>query len=183
MLRAVPAPDPVQSPADYQLFLLGLLGDDDPAEVQAATPSALRALVADAGDRLRVRPAANEWSPLECVGHIIDGELVSSTRYRWILAHDEPPLMGYDQDLWVRRLRHNEDDVEVLVAAFEGLRRANLDLWARTPAADRARIGMHSERGPESYDLTFRLIAGHDRNHLAQARRALEPDTARARIR
>jgi len=32
---------------------------------------------------------------------------------------------------------------------------------------------MHRERGPESYDLTFRLAAGHDRVHLAQARRAL----------
>jgi hypothetical protein len=32
---------------------------------------------------------------------------------------------------------------------------------------------VHAERGPESYELTFRLIAGHDRFHLAQARRAL----------
>jgi hypothetical protein len=60
-----------------------------------------------------------------------------------------------------------------MLAMFEALRRTNLALWARTPVADRARIGMHSERGPESYELTFKLIAGHDRNHLAQARRAL----------
>jgi hypothetical protein len=33
---------------------------------------------------------------------------------------------------------------------------------------------MHEERGPESFDLLFRMIAGHDRFHLAQARRALE---------
>jgi hypothetical protein len=33
---------------------------------------------------------------------------------------------------------------------------------------------MHAERGPESFDLAFRMIAGHDRFHLAQARRALE---------
>jgi hypothetical protein len=32
---------------------------------------------------------------------------------------------------------------------------------------------MHAERGPETYDLSFRMIAGHDRFHLAQARRAL----------
>ncbi|MGQ0670957.1 MAG: transposase [Actinomycetota bacterium] len=31
----------------------------------------------------------------------------------------------------------------------------------------------HAERGPESYELLFRMIAGHDRNHLAQARPAL----------
>jgi hypothetical protein len=32
---------------------------------------------------------------------------------------------------------------------------------------------MHQERGPESYDLAFRMIAGHDRLHVAQAERAL----------
>jgi hypothetical protein len=169
-----PPPDPVSAPAEYQRFLLGFLGDDDPAEVQAATSAQIRALVAEAGDALRVRPEPSEWSVLECVGHIADAEMASSGRYRWILAHDEPPLIGYDQDLWVERLRHNEDDVDELLALFEGLRRANLYLWRKTPVEERSRVGIHSERGPESYDLTFRLIAGHDRNHLAQARRSLE---------
>lgn len=168
------APDPVAAPSEYQRSLLGLLGDDDPAEVQARTPTAIRELIAEAGDRLRTRPAPDEWSVLECIGHIVDGELVSSGRYRWILAHDEPPLAGYDQDLWVERLRHSDDDPADLLAMFEGLRRANLALWSRSAPEQRARIGMHAERGPESYDLTFRLIAGHDRNHLAQARRALD---------
>ena len=30
-----------------------------------------------------------EWSVLECLGHALDAEIVSSARYRWILAHDE----------------------------------------------------------------------------------------------
>jgi hypothetical protein len=104
---------------------------------------------------------------------MLDGEVVSSARYRWILAHDEPRLTGYDQDLWVERLRHNEADPEELLAVFEALRTANLALWTASSEAERARVGLHEERGPESYELTFRLIAGHDRNHLAQARRAL----------
>ena len=60
-----------------------------------------------------------------------------------------------------------------LLALFEPLRAANLALWRRTSEADRERIGLHRERGPESYRLTFTLIAGHDRLHLDQARRAL----------
>jgi hypothetical protein len=172
--RTETSPDPVAAPSEYQRSLLALLGDDDPAAVQAETPARIRALIAEAGDRLRARPAPDEWSVLECIGHIVDGELVSSGRYRWILAHDQPPLAGYDQDLWVERLRHNDDDPAELLAMFEGLRRANLALWSRSTPEQRSRIGMHTERGPESYELTFRLIAGHDRNHLAQARRALD---------
>jgi hypothetical protein len=170
----VTSPDPVAEAAAYQRHLLGLLGDDDPAEVQSGTAAAWRTLLAEAGDDLRTRPEPAEWSVLECLGHATDSEMVSSTRYRWILAHDEPPLVGYDQDLWVERLHHGQDDPVEPFGIFEVLRSANLALWARASADERARVGMHAERGPESFDLSFRLIAGHDRFHLDQARRALD---------
>lgn len=167
------SPDPVSDPSGYQRHLLGLLGGDDPAAVQAGGPPAWRALLEEAGSRLRDRPEPQEWSVLEGLGHATDSEIVASGRYRWILAHDEPPLIGYDQDLWTDRLRHGEEDPDDLLGLLEALRAANLSLWRRTSEADRARIGVHAERGPESYDLTFRLMAGHDRFHLAQARGAL----------
>lgn len=169
-----PSPDPVADPSGYQRHLLGLLGHDDPAEVQTSSPAAWRALVEGSGDRLGVRPEAAEWSVLECLGHAFDAEIVASARYRWILAQDEPPLVGYDQALWVDRQRHAEDDPEVLLGTLERLRIVNVALWGRTTEEERARVGHHAERGPESLDLTFRLIAGHDRFHLAQARRALD---------
>jgi DinB superfamily len=172
-MQRVPTPDPVSQSAEYQDYLVGLIGDEDPAEVQAAGPDAWREVLREAGARLAERPEPDEWSVLECLGHAADAELVASARYRWILAQDEPPLIGYDQDLWVDRLHHGQDDPEALLETFEALRRANLALWARTSDEDRARVGIHAERGPESYDLTFRMLAGHDRFHLDQARRAL----------
>lgn len=173
MPTPMPTPDPVRDAKAYQASLTAALGDDDPAEAQASTPARIRRLVEAAGPDLRTRPAPGEWSVLECIGHVVDGELVSSGRYRWIVAHDEPELLGYDQDRWVDGLRHNDDSVEELLALFEALRAANLAMWRRSTAEQRARIGRHRERGPESYDLTFRLIAGHDRVHLDQADRAL----------
>jgi hypothetical protein len=169
----VTSPDPVAEAAAYQRHLLDALGDDDPAAAQAETPAVIRDLLADAGDDLRTIPSPGEWSVIECVAHVVDAELVVSGRYRWILAQHEPELLGYDQDLWVTGLHQRDDDPATLIALFEGLRGANLDLWRRTSIEDRARIGQHRERGPESYDLTFRLAAGHDRVHLAQARAAL----------
>lgn len=174
------SPDPVSGAAAYQRQLLEMLGDDDPAQAQAEAPQRMRDLLGEAGDALRQRPAPDEWSVIECVAHLVDSELVASGRYRWILAHDEPQLMPYDQDRWADRLRHLEDDPELLLATFEALRRANLELWRRTPPAERARIGQHLERGPESMELTFRLAAGHDRLHLAQAQRAFEAARAAA---
>lgn len=169
------SPDPISEPTAYQDHLLGLLGSDDPAEVQAAGPEAWRQLVARAGEHAAVRPEPAEWSVVECLGHAVDAEIVSTARYRWIFAHDEPPLIGYDQDLWVDRLhagRH--EDPDELLELLDSLRRANLALWDTATAADRARVGIHAERGRESFDLLFRMIAGHDRFHLAQAGRALD---------
>ena len=166
--------DPVRAPDAYRQSLLAALGDDDPAAVQADTPRLLRALVAEAGDLLRVAAEPGEWSALECLAHIVDGELVMAGRVRWIVAEDEPDIVGYDQDLWVSGLRQVDEDPETLLAVFEAIRRWNLELWARSTPVERVRIGVHRERGPESYELTFRLAAGHDRVHLAQARHALE---------
>lgn len=174
-MDAPSSPDPVSEPRAYQDHILSFLGQDDPADVQAATLDSWRALLTEAGELGWSRPEPSEWSVIECLGHALDAEIVSSARYRWILAHDEPALIGYDQDLWVDRIHagRNDDPAELL-DLFDPLRRANLALWARSSEDDRARVGIHAERGRESYELVFRLLAGHDRFHLAQARRALE---------
>jgi DinB superfamily len=169
-----PSPDPVSQAAEYVQHLLGLLGDDDPAEAQTTAPATWRSLADEAGDRIRDRPERKEWSVLECLGHAVDAEIVSSARYRWIVAHDQPALIGYDQDLWVDRLRHHDDDPPRLLEVLAVLRASNIDLWRRSSEAERQRFGVHAERGNESFDLLFRMIAGHDRFHLAQGRRALE---------
>ena len=173
-MQTAASPDPVSAPKAYQDLLVSLVGDDDPADVQAQTVPLIRELLADAGADADRRPEDSEWSVSECLAHMLDAELVVSGRYRWILAHDRPELVGYDQDLWVNQLHQPVEDPTELLATFEALRAANLALWERTPVEQRERFGIHRERGPESYALTFTLAAGHDRFHLAQARRALE---------
>jgi hypothetical protein len=172
---ATPAQDALAAGRAYQQQLLSLLGPDDPAEVTQATAAAVQSLLKDAGPDVNRRPAAGEWSVLELVGHLLDAEIVMSGRYRWTISQDKPPLLGYDQDQWVAGLRHNEAQPEELLAVFSALRAANLRLWRQSTAADRDRVAMHSERGPESYGLMFRMLAGHDRFHLNQMR-----DTLRA---
>jgi hypothetical protein len=173
-MSELPAPpDPISAPEAYQAYLLDALGADDPATVQAGTPPALRQLVREGAPHLRKRAVPGAWSALETMGHMLDAEIVYSARYRFIMAHDEPPLLGYDQDLWVERLRHNDDDVAGLLDHFEAMRLANIAMWRHSTPVQRGRVGIHEERGPESLELSFRLIAGHDRVHLAQARDAL----------
>lgn len=167
------SPDPSNAALAYQQSLLAALGDDDPADVQSVGPANARALVTESGTYLRIRPAPREWSVLLCLAHIADAELVMAGRYRWVLAHDAPELIGYDQDLCVDNLHDDEEDPDALLAQYASLRAGNVALWRSLSATDRARVGLHRERGPESFDLMFRMLAGHDRVHLDQARRAL----------
>jgi hypothetical protein len=171
--------DAVTDPNEYRAEILGWLGDDDPATVQAGTTDRMRQIVEAAGRRLRERPRPTEWSVIECVGHLVDSEVVASARIRWVIAEDEPDLVAYDQDRWVDGLHHRDASPDELLALFDALRRANLQLWTANPwtpnpAPARERIGLHRERGPESYEVMFRMMAGHDRLHLAQAQRVLD---------
>ena len=75
-MDATTSPDPVSEPKAYQDHLLGLLGTDDPAEVQAAAGSAWRAMAVEAGELGIVRPEPSEWSVIECLGHAVDAEVV-----------------------------------------------------------------------------------------------------------
>src|SRR5207248_9079626 len=136
----------------------------------ASTRARLLSLVKDAGSALRQTPTPGEWSVLELLGHLVDAEIVMSGRYRWVLSHDRPPLLGYDQDRWVERLRHNDDPPDELLEVFSTLRTANLRLWNRSPSDDRRRLAMHAERGADSYGLLFALLAGHERFPLVEVR-------------
>src|SRR5262245_30376752 len=128
-MRLPASPDPVADPPGYQRHLLGLLGDDDPAEVQAGTADAFRALIEIAAAAATTNPAPTEWSVVQCLAHVTDAEIMVSGRYRLILAHDEPPLLGYDQDLWADALHRPPESPEELFAFFVPLRTANIALW------------------------------------------------------
>lgn len=154
---------------------LALLGERDPATVQAATPDAVEAALASADQRLRQRPAAGEWSASEIVGHLLYTELIYASRYRWILAQDRPVAIGYDPDAWVAALHHRDEDLSSALALFRALREFDLRLWASTSAAERQRVARHEQRGDESLETSFRMVAGHDLRHLDQLHRALQP--------
>lgn len=162
-----------QEADEYRRPVLDALGFDDPYEVQAGEVDLWRSLLETGGASLRTRPAEGEWSVIECLGHMVDSELVTSARYRWVLAEDSPALQGYDQEAWTARFDHAHDDPALLLDLLCALRNSNLALWKRTTQADRARVGIHAERGPESFELLFRLQAGHGRVHRTQAEGAL----------
>jgi hypothetical protein len=147
---------------------LGWLGPDDPAEVQVRTIAELERAVSAPR-----RAPAEGWSATEILAHFADVELIVGYRYRRALTEDEPTIDAFDPDSRAAALAYGERAPQSSFEMFRGLRRANLELWRGASPASRARAGVHPERGRESFDLMFRMTAGHDRIHLAQLREAL----------
>jgi len=166
-----------QEASEYTRAVLGLLGDQDPLVVLAATPDELTRLIEGLSPSDLARPEApGKWSMLHVIRHLADSELVWAYRIRRIIADDRPAIEGYDQDAWSERLHYERADPAESLAEIRALRAGNLRLLRSLDPTQRHRVGVHSERGEESIEHLIRMYAGHDvlhRNQLARIRKAV----------
>jgi hypothetical protein len=171
MEERIVGPDPVTEPEAYQQALLELLGERDPVDVLATTPEVIEDLTSELDlALLQKRPEPEEWSAEEILGHIFDAEVVYAFRWRLTVAQDGAHYPGYDQDAWTKLPRPSFPE---MLAAFASLRRANICLIEEVPSEQYSRTGHHEERGPESFETSVRIVAGHDLAHVKQLEQTL----------
>jgi hypothetical protein len=169
-----PAGSASASASGYVQALLELLGSQDPSEVLGQLlPWLDRRLRGLSESTLRRPEKPGKWSTIEVIQHLADSDLVAGFRTRMILTEDRPALQGYDQDRWAGEFRYREVGLALALNQLRSLRAANLHLWERLTAAQLERVGMHSERGPETAGHLLRLMAAHDLVHRRQIDRIL----------
>lgn len=158
----------------YRKRMLGYLEGHEPLKMQAAAPAKLAKLLKGVSPATaRKRPAPDKWSIAEIVAHIADTELVGGYRMRAILGQPGTPIIGFDQDMWVRALHYDKRDLKKSYEQYRALRETNLALLKSLTPDQWKHVGMHSERGPESVEMVVRMFAGHDLNHFSQIERIL----------
>ena len=156
----------------YVRSLLDLVGDRDPLAVLDELPERVERITRSVDDATLRRPEREgKWSLLHVARHLADSEIVFAFRYRMILAHDTPPITGYDQDAFAKELRYEEADLEETLEVLRVMRRGNLRLLRGLTPEQRQRAGMHSERGRESVERLMVLHAAHDLVHGRQMER------------
>jgi len=149
-----------------------LLGERDPVEVLASTPSALRNVGSEVpAGSLTVPEAEGKWSIRHVLRHLADSEIAWSWRLRLTLAQDRPRLTGWDQDAWAGALLYADADAGEALETFDTLRRENVRLLRGVPEEALDRTALHEERGEESIRFMTKLFAGHDLLHLRQIER------------
>ena len=167
-------PAAVAGASAYTRALLELLGTREPLEVLGELGPWLVKRISGIDEKtLRVPESAGKWSVVEVIQHLADSELVFGFRLRMILTEDKPPLQGYDQDAWARVLYYRDVELHTALEQLRSLRAANSFVLTRLSPAELQRVGLHSERGPESAGFLLRLMAGHDLVHRRQIDRIL----------
>jgi hypothetical protein len=176
-----PAGNASAAASGYVRALLDLLGTRNPIEVLGELlpwlDHRLRGIV-DATLRRPEKPG--KWSVIDVIQHLADSELVAGFRIRMVLSEDRPALQGYDQDRWASEFRYREVSLGQALDQLRGLRMANLHLWKHLTPAQLERVGLHSERGPESAAHIIRLMAAHDLVHRRQIDRIFQAAGVRA---
>ena len=113
-------------------------------------------------------PAGGGWTPRMVAHHVADSETNSYIRLRRLVAEDDPLIVGYDEELWSKRLRYDRP-VASSVAVVLAVRAASLELLLALTDEDWARArGRHSESGAYDLDTWLRTYARHPREHAEQ---------------
>jgi hypothetical protein len=114
-----------------------------------------------------------EWTVRQIVHHLADGEAMSYTRLRRLVADDEPVIHGYDEPVFAQRL-HYDRPIASSLAVTAAVREASLELMGVMTPAEWAKTGTHTEHPSYSVDFWLELYSEHPHDHADQIRRARE---------
>jgi len=159
----------------YVTDTLELLGTTDPLTVLAETPAWIAARVEGLSDAALHKPEADgKWSLTQVVAHMADTEIAYGWRARIMLTQHHPPLHGFDENAWMARFNCASADPAEALQTLTALRAWNMRVWRCATDDDLKRMGIHAERGPESFEKLRQLAAGHDLRHRRQIERLLK---------
>ncbi len=117
-------------------------------------------------------PAPGEWSPLECLVHILDTErYVFPVRVKAFLTEQAMP--AYDPDTQGSQISDDLPSAIDLVSEFARLRTESLALVELLTPDDLKRKSVHAELGPVTLNEMMHEWAAHDLNHTVQAERGM----------
>jgi hypothetical protein len=126
------------------------------------------------------KPAPQEWSIKEVVGHLNDVERIFSYRLLCISRNDSTPLPGIEQDDYVREAGFDNCSVQDLLQEFEYLRRANILSIYNMSEDSTLRRGIASGYPVSARALIYMLV-GHVDHHLASLHEKYLPHVSKSK--
>lgn len=127
-------------------------------------------------EQLVARPIPGKWSTLEVVAHIADFEPIMADRIKRVASHENPTLLGADENLLAAHLFYHDRNVEEELAVVDAIRASTARTLVLLPAESLNRVGTHNESGVLTLERLILRATNHIAHHLvfiAEKRKAL----------
>ena len=139
-----------------------------------AGPARLKAALAKVpAEAMKWRPGKGKWSVHEVVCHCGDSETNGALRIRYLLAEEEPLIVGYDQARWAEVFDYHDAPIEPALATVEAVRANTAALLKRLPEKAWSVSGRHTESGSYTAEDWLGIYAEHLEKHSGQIERNL----------
>ncbi len=87
------------------------------------------------------------WSIQQVVLHLMDDELIWSSRMKLMLAEDNPEIVGFDESKFATKLFYDQQDPQLAAQILDLNRRHLAPLFRKLPEEAFARTGRHNDLG------------------------------------
>ena len=120
----------------------------------------------------RSEPIDGGWSSRQILQHLLETEILFSTRMRAAIANPGGPILPFDPDLNEARIPNNEVPDELLLDALAALRSVNLAILRALPDDAWALTVQHPEVGPQTLERIVNVFGDHVTEHLNDMKKA-----------
>jgi hypothetical protein len=123
------------------------------------------------------RPQPKEWALNEVLCHLQDNELeLNQPRLQRLLTEEDPFIAALSTDQWAEQRGYLQQDGPAAFQAYLAARLATLQTLKGLSAQDWSRKSRHSIFGPTTLLEMVGFMATHDRLHIQQIWKLLNPE-------
>lgn len=111
------------------------------------------------------------WSIQQIVLHLMDSDLIWTSRMKSIIAEENPTILGYDETKFSDHLFYADQDAQAAMRLFDLNRRQFARVLRKLPDSAFSRTGHHNERGIITLGQSVQSIVEHVDHHLGFIRK------------
>jgi uncharacterized damage-inducible protein DinB len=126
------------------------------------------------------KPAANEWSIREIVGHLIDIDELYGERINSMLESENPTFAAFLPDAVVSAKQYHDQDLADLLTTYLERRQLTVDGLSTLEPDELVRTAQHAKFGAITVVRLIEILVNHDEVHWQQIHANLAAYAAQA---